>query len=174
VILVDVNLLMYAAHSGAPDAAMARAWLDDRLNDVDRVGLPWAVILAFVRLSSNRSVTSRPVTPSEAWQRVETEWLARRNVWIPKPGPSHGRILGALLSEPGMTSRHVTDAHLAALAIEHGLTLCSADGGFANFPGLSWMNPLRPNTLHERSPLWLALREERPRTDTPSSRKRRR
>ena len=172
-ILVDANLLVYAANRSAPESAAAGAWLDDQLSGIERVGLPWNVILAFIRLSSSRAVTPNPVTPLDAWNRVEADWLSRRNVWIPEPGPSHRRILGALLPGPSMSSRHVADAHLAALAIEHGLTLCSADGGFANFPGLSWMNPLRPNTMHERSPLWLALREK-PKTGKPSSRKPRR
>lgn len=188
-ILVDANILLYAAHSGAAESAAAAEWLEGRLSGVERVGLPWVVILAFVRLSSSRAMTPHPVSPDTAWRRVEAEWLSKPNVWIPEPGPSHRRILGTLFAGRGLTSRHVTDAHLAALAIEHGLTLCSADGSFANFPGLSWLNPLRPNTMHDRLLPWSALRRQpgqwtgdplapvvysRARTGTPSARKLRR
>jgi toxin-antitoxin system PIN domain toxin len=141
VILVDANLLLYAANHAAPEHALARSWLDDRLNGTARVGLPWPSLLAFVRLASNAVVVSRPVAPAKAWRQVE-DWLASESAWIPRPGDRHAEILGTLLKGAGMTSRLVPDAHLAALAIEHGLTLCSTDGDFARFPGLAWRNPL--------------------------------
>lgn len=140
-ILVDANLLLYAANQAAPEHPLARAWLDERLNRTARVGLPWPALLAFVRLASNPVAVRSPVTPARAWQQVE-EWLARQPAWIPAPGPQHAQILGRLLEAGWMTSRLVPDAHLAALAIEHGLTLCSTDGDFARFPGLRWENPL--------------------------------
>jgi len=141
VILVDANLLLYAANQAAPEHDAARAWLDDRLSGSVRVGLPWPSLLAFVRLATNPVILARPATPSQAWQQVE-EWLGAAVAWIPAPGPTHGDVLGPLLRAPFMTSRLVPDAHLAALAIEHGLTLCSSDGDFARFPGLKWQNPL--------------------------------
>ena len=140
-ILVDANLLIYAHDAGAAEHATARAWLEHQFNQPVRVGLPWASTLAFVRLASNPAVVSEPLRPAIAWQYVE-EWLALDNVWIPEPGPRHATILGSLLGLPQMTSRLVPDAHLAALAIEHGLALCSTDGDFAKFPGLDWRNPL--------------------------------
>jgi toxin-antitoxin system PIN domain toxin len=140
-ILVDANLLVYAANHAAADHEKARAWLDDRLNGSVQVGLPWPSLLAFVRLVSNPVIVRRPVTPAEAWRQVQ-EWLACGVVWIPLPGPGHADVLGAFLARESMTSRLVPDAHLAALAIEHGLTLCSSDGDFAKFPGLKWENPL--------------------------------
>jgi len=85
-----------------------------------------------------------PVAPAEAWRQVE-EWLAREPVWVPAPGPQHAGILCTFAREPWLTSRLVPDAHLAALAIEHGITLCSTDGDFARFPGLQWKNPLAAN-----------------------------
>ena len=140
-ILVDANLLLYAANRDAPEHEAARSWLDERLNGTARVGVPWPSMLAFVRMASNPTIVRRHVTPAEAWRQVR-EWLACEAAWIPLPGPSHADVLGQLLERPFVTSRLVPDAHLAALAIEHGLTLCSTDGDFAKFPGLKWENPL--------------------------------
>ena len=140
-ILVDANLLVYAANHAAPECEQARTWLDTRLNGTARVGMPWPSLLAFVRLVSNPVVVRHAVTPGEAWRQVE-EWLACEPVWIPLPAGHHTKILSDLLERPFVTARLVSDAHLAALAIEHGLTLCSTDGDFARFPGLKWNNPL--------------------------------
>ena len=138
-ILVDADLLLYGANHAAPEHARARPWLDDRLNGTARVGLPWPSLLAFVRLVTNPVVVRDAVSP--AWRQVE-EWLACESAWIPLPGTGHHEILGKLLKSSWMTSRLVSDAHLAALSIEHGLTLCSTDGDFSKFPGLTWQNPL--------------------------------
>jgi uncharacterized protein len=139
--LVDANLLLYAANQAAPEHERARAWLDDRLNGTVALGLPWPSLLAFVRLATNPVVVRHPVTPAEAWRQVD-EWLACEPAWMPLPGSAHRGILGAFLQASWMTSRLVPDAHLAALAIEHGLTLQSTDGDFARFPDLRWENPL--------------------------------
>jgi uncharacterized protein len=144
VILVDANLLLYAANHAAPEHPRARAWLDDQLNGTARVGLPWPSLLAFVRLATNPVVVRNAVALGDAWHQVE-EWLACDPAWIPLPGPGHAETLGSLLKSSGMTSRLVPDAHLAALAIEHGLTLCSTDGDFSRFSGLTWRNPLAAN-----------------------------
>jgi toxin-antitoxin system PIN domain toxin len=141
VILVDANLLLYAANHSAPERDRARSWLDGQLNGRTRVGLPWPSLLAFVRLASNPVVVRQAVTPADAWRQVEA-WLACEAAWIPEPGPRHAEILAGFLGQAWMTSRLVPDAHLAALAVEAGLTLCSTDGDFAKFPGLSWKNPL--------------------------------
>jgi len=141
VILVDANLLLYAANQDAPEHEAARAWLDAQLNGTVRVGLPWPTLLAFVRIASNPSIVQRPATTAAAWRQVR-EWLAVETVWIPQPGAGHADLLERLLALPMITSRLVPDAHLAALAIEHGLTLCSTDGDFARYPGLRWENPL--------------------------------
>lgn len=140
-ILVDANLLIYAANRAAPDHERARRWLDDRLNGTAAVGLPWPSLLAFVRLATNPAIVKRPITTARAWRQVE-EWLACDPVWTPVPTEAHPRIVGGLLRASWMTGRLVPDAHLAALAIEHGLTLQSTDGDFARFPGLKWENPL--------------------------------
>jgi toxin-antitoxin system PIN domain toxin len=140
-ILIDANLLLYAANHSSPDHENALAWLDEKLNGSVRVGLPWPSLLAFVRLASNPSVLKKPVSPYAAWRQVEA-WLSSEVAWVPGPGEHHAAILGKLLADRAMTSRLVPDAHLAALAIEHGVTLCSTDGDFARFAGLRWQNPL--------------------------------
>jgi len=141
VILVDANLLLYAANHAAPEYEMARAWLDARLTDTPRVGLPWPSLLAFVRLATNPLVVRQPVSVDAAWRQVR-EWLGCGPAWVPLPTDRHVEILGGLCAMPSMTSRLVPDAHLGALAIEHGLILCSTDGDFAKFPGVTWQNPL--------------------------------
>jgi hypothetical protein len=141
VILIDANLLVYAHDTSMPEHEIARTWFDDQLNGTGRVGIPWPSLLAFVRLVSNPAIVRAPVAPAVAWQRAR-EWLALDNVWIPEPGSRHVDVLTALLADRRVTSRLVPDAHLAALAIEHGITLCSTDGDFARFPSLRWQNPL--------------------------------
>lgn len=141
-ILVDANLLVYAHNEAAPEHAIARPWFERALNETSRVGVPWTVSLAFVRIVSNPAIVRDAIRPAAAWEYVR-EWLQRENVWVPQPGPDHVGILGSLLKDGRITSRMVPDAHLAALAIEHGLTVCSTDGDFAKFPGVRWDNPLR-------------------------------
>ena len=140
-ILIDANLLIYAANRSAPEHEAARAWLDDRLNGTAAVGLPWPALLGFVRLATNPAVVRHPATAASAMGQVQ-QWLACPGVWIPQAGVEHAAILARLLEPSWMTSRLVPDAQLAALALEHGLTLCSADGDFAKFPGVRWENPL--------------------------------
>lgn len=140
-ILVDANLLIYAHVASLPQHKRARAWLDQRLNGVAAVGLPWPSLLAFVRLVSNPRVFERPKSLAAAWRQVE-EWLDCPPAWIPLPTERHREIIGTLLSTQGSQANLVPDAHLAALAIEHGLILCSTDGDFARFPDLRWENPL--------------------------------
>jgi toxin-antitoxin system PIN domain toxin len=141
VILVDANLLVYAHVAAQPQHAAARAWLDEQLNSTVAVGLPWSSLLAFLRLVSNPRIFERPEPIGDAWSQVEA-WLDCPPVWVPHPTDRHREILGGLLLDPGVRGNLVPDAHLAALAIEHGLLLCSTDGDFARFPGLRWHNPL--------------------------------
>jgi uncharacterized protein len=139
--LVDANILLYAANRRAPEHPRARGWLDEQLSGTARVGLPWPSLLAFVRLATNPQVLSESASVFDAWAQVE-EWLSAEVAWVPAPGERHATTLTAYCRAPWMTSRLVPDAHLAALAVEHGLTLCSSDGDFARFPGLDWFNPL--------------------------------
>jgi toxin-antitoxin system PIN domain toxin len=141
VILVDVNLLLYATVSTFPQHALAHAWLDDRLSEDGRVGLPWPSLIAFLRLVTNPRVFPRPMATETAWAQIEV-WLGCDRVWCPSPTERHRSILAHLVEAGGARGELVPDAHLAALAIEHGLELCSADKDFARFPGLRWTNPL--------------------------------
>ncbi len=140
--LIDANLLIYAHVRQMPDHAAAHDWLDRQLNEQPRVGLPWPSLLAFVRLVSNPRVFDQALPVGQAWRQVEA-WLLAPASWIPGPTERHQEVLGRLLgAETRLKPNLVADAHLAALAIEHGLTLCSADRGFASFSGLVWRNPL--------------------------------
>ena len=139
--LIDANLLIYAQVAGTAEHPAAKRWLDERLSGSQRVGLPWPSLLTFLRLVTNPRVFERPESVTRAWRQVG-QWLARPNVWVPQPGERHAEVLGPLLVHAGGRANLVPDAHLAALALEHGLTLCSADRDFARFPGLRWENPL--------------------------------
>jgi toxin-antitoxin system PIN domain toxin len=108
---------------------------------VPGVGLPWPSLLAFARLVSNPRIFERPISIVDAWTQVE-EWLDCPVVWSPAPNEHHRDVVRGLIPAVGNRPNLIPDAHLAALAIEHGLTLCSTDGDFARFPGLSWENPL--------------------------------
>ena len=140
-ILVDANLLVYAHVESFPQHPQARSWLDDRLSGTGAVGLPWASLLTFLRIVTNPRVFERPEPISDAWRQVEA-WLDVESVWTPSPGERHRAVLASLLAPGGLAANLVPDAHLAALAIEHGLVLCSTDGDFARFSGLRWRNPL--------------------------------
>lgn len=142
-ILVDVNLLVYAWDRGSPMHAAAGQWLDGKLSESARVGLPWECLLGFMRVVTNPRIYERPAAVTQAWRQVE-HWLSAPNAWVPVPGNRHQEILGRLLNRLGGGAKLIPDAHLAALAIEHGLDLCSTDGDFARFEGLRWLNPLRP------------------------------
>ena len=139
-ILVDANILIYATKASDQHAA-SRDWLDAQLNGSATVGLPWASLLAFLRVATNLRAFRNPLTMVSAWEQVMS-WLSAETVWTPAPTDRHAAILGKLLALPGLQGNLVPDAHLASLAIEHRLTLCSTDGDFARFPGLSWRNPL--------------------------------
>ncbi len=139
-ILVDANLLVYAAHAETPFHAAAREWLEARLSGTQPVGLPWAALLGFARVSCTRGVLERPPSPREAWEAV-SDWLDQPPAWIPQPTQRHAGLVGRLL-ERETRADLIPDAHLAALAIEHGLILCSADRDFGRFEGLRWENPV--------------------------------
>jgi toxin-antitoxin system PIN domain toxin len=141
VILLDVNILLYSINAASSLHTPPVKWLDRQLAGSVAVGMPWVVLTAFLRLATNPRVLTRALPMSAAWQQVSA-WLSCEIAWIPQPTERHVEVLGKLLALPAVHGNLVTDAHLAALAIEHGLTLCSTDGDFARFPGLSWRNPL--------------------------------
>jgi len=140
-ILVDANLRLYAHVDTFAQHERARDWLDSRLNGPAPVGLPWPSLLAFLRLVTNPRVFEHPESIADAWRQV-LAWLEAERAWIPQATERHPEVLSALLAAPGVQANLVQDAHLAALAVEHGLILCSSDGDFGRFAGLRWENPL--------------------------------
>ena len=139
--LLDVNLLVYATFASMPRHREAKRWLDGLLRGREQVAFPWKTLCGFVRLASNPRVFSPNLSVADAWRHASA-WLDCPCAWIPAPTPRHRDILSNLLTLPGLTHKLVADAHLAALALEHGLVLCSADEDFRLFPGLRFENPL--------------------------------
>jgi uncharacterized protein len=143
-VLLDANLLIYSTNRANPHYAFANRLMDDALNGDRRVGIPWQTVGAFIRITTHPRVNARPLTSEQAWGLVQS-WLAAAPTWIPPATEATARIYGELASQISITGNLVPDAMLAALAIEHGLELWSADTDFARFPGLRWRNPLNPN-----------------------------
>ncbi len=139
--LLDANLLLYAVHERAEQHEQARAWMTEKLNGAVRVGFPWQSINAFLRISTHPRAFARPLDPDVAWGRV-IDWLAAPVAWLPEPGTEYQRIFGELIRTHQARGNLIADAALAALAIEHGVSLASTDTDFARFRGLSWENPL--------------------------------
>jgi len=139
--LVDANLLLFAADERSPFHARASAWLTGRLNGERRVALPWQSLAAFLRIATNPRVFEHPLAPTQAWEYVES-WLANDVVWTPLPTSRHAEVLGGLVKRHQPRGDLIPDAQLAALAIEHGLEVCSADTDFARFSEIRWVNPL--------------------------------
>lgn len=139
--LVDANLLLYSIDQESPFHDTARTWLNDVLNGNRRVGIPWQSLTAFVRISTHLGASNQPLSPDDAWQQIE-DWLACPVTWIPAPTDRHAAVLGDLVKRYHLRGRVISDAQLAALALEHGLTVHSADTDFARFPEVTWKNPL--------------------------------
>ena len=140
-ILLDANVLLYAYDPDSPSHEASRRWLEEVLGGHELVRFTWLTLWAFIRISTNRRVYERPLTPDEAQAAVES-WLTLPNVDVLEPGERHLEILGRLLKGGQATGPLVIDAALAAIAVEHGATLCSTDRDFARFGDLSWRNPL--------------------------------
>lgn len=140
--IVDANILLYAVAKQAPHHDRAAAWLAEALGGRSRVGLPWQTIGAFVRITTHPRITAPPLTIDEA-QAVVDGWLASPAVWVPDATERTWRIFADLARRHHITGNLVPDAQLAALAIEHGVAVVSADTDFARFSGARWVNPLR-------------------------------
>ena len=140
-ILVDANLLLYAYLARSEQHAAARAWVEKTFAGALPVRLAWTTILAFLRISTNPGLSGRPLLMAEA-TAVVNEWLGQPGVEILTPGEGHWEILRGLLKSAQVRGALTSDAHLAALAMEHGATLCTCDRDFSRFPNLRTLNPL--------------------------------
>ena len=141
-ILVDANILLYAHDSLSSHHQAAERWLEASLSKPEPLGIAWVTILAFLRISTSLRVQLHPLSVSEAIAIV-SEWIEHPMVTVLSPGERHWEILRGLLVEGQAAGPLATDAHLAALALEHGATLATVDRDFARFPGLRLLNPLR-------------------------------
>lgn len=141
-ILIDANLLLYAQDSLSSDHDAARKWWDDQLSGSEPVGLCWPVLTAFIRISTNSRLHRRPLTTDEAVEQTQS-WFGQPCVRIVQPTEEHWPLFQRMLRQGRATANLVSDAHLAALAIEHNCELQSTDSDFARFPGLKWKNPIR-------------------------------
>ncbi len=142
-IAVDANLLLYASDTSSVHHPAARRWLESVLSGGEAVGLPWAALLAFLRVGTNPRIRKDAFTVEEACGIV-AEWLERPNITLLNPGERHWQILRDMMARGQVRGPLVTDAHLAALAIEHGAEFATTDRDFARFPGLKFFNPLQP------------------------------
>ena len=139
--LVDANLLLYAVDRTSRWHRTAEEWLTSVLSGPSRVGLPWPSLIAFLRISTHPRAATNPLLPDVAWGHI-SDWLAAEPAWIPLPSTRHAEVLGSLIKSYQLTGNLIQDAALAALAVEHGLTVYSADTDFARFREIPWKNPL--------------------------------
>lgn len=139
--LLDANLLLFAVDAASPFHDGARTWLTEQLNGARRVGFPWQSLGAFLRIATHPRASEHPLSPAKAWQHVAA-WLESDVAWIPTPGERYAELLGALIARHDVRGNLVPDAQLAALALEHGVPICSADTDFARFDEVRWLNPL--------------------------------
>ena len=140
-IILDVNILIYAVNRDAKLHSRAKSWLEAALSGTETIGIPWIVILAFVRLTTRPGLFRNPMPMDAAFDVLES-WLEQPPVIIVDPGPRHRTILRGLLAAIGSGGNLTSDAHLAALALENRAELCSFDQDFLRFPDLKWRNPL--------------------------------
>lgn len=140
-ILIDANLLLYAYDPNAVQHEGSRLWLEATLSGSPLVRFSWLTVWAFLRIATNPRVFERPLSMEEAEHHVSS-WLAQPSAGVLEPGERHWEILQQLTSEGQASGPLVMDAALAAIAIEHGATLCTTDRDFARFPGLTWTNPI--------------------------------
>ena len=140
-IVLDANLLIYAVNADAPSNRSARTWLESALSGTETVGFPWNALLAFLRLTTRPGLFRNPLPVDSAFEIVNL-WLEHPTALVVHPGPRHLAVLAELLRPLGTAGNLTSDAHLAAIALEHGAELCSTDTDFARFKGLRWRNPL--------------------------------
>ncbi len=141
-LLIDANLLLYAVNESAPENPRVRDWLDAKLSSTEPMGFAWITLVAFLRISTHSSIFPIPLSTASAKSKIDA-WLSQPNVRIVQATEDHWETFGELLSDGQCSGNLVTDAHLAALAIENGATLCTTDLDFSRFRGLKWLNPLK-------------------------------
>ncbi|MDP9178398.1 MAG: type II toxin-antitoxin system VapC family toxin [Gemmatimonadota bacterium] len=139
--VIDLNLLLYAVNRDSPRHSDAMTWLQEAMSGEERIALAWTVMLGFIRVTTSPRVLEHPLSVDNALRTVDA-WLSQPSVSPLEPGDAHWSILRDLLLEAGSAGNLTADAHLAALAIEHGAELCSTDADFARFKRLRWTNPL--------------------------------
>jgi uncharacterized protein len=140
--LPDVNLLIYSVDESSPHHTQARTWLEQTLSGTEEVGFAWLALIGFIRISTNPFAFGNPLPLAKAFEFVDS-WLGQPVATIVQPTAQHAAHLHDLLESVGTAGNLTSDAHLAALAIEHGAELCSRDADFSRFPGLRWTDPLR-------------------------------
>jgi hypothetical protein len=140
-ILVDANLLIYAEDSLSAFNIAARNWWDAQLSGAEPVCLCWPVMNAFIRIGTHARASRKPLVLNEAIERVQS-WLDQPCIKILQPTENHWMIFQQMLRAGNATANLVSDAHLAALAVEHNCILNSTDSDFARFRGLKWKNPI--------------------------------
>jgi toxin-antitoxin system PIN domain toxin len=141
--LPDVNLLIYSVDESSRHYARARPWLEQTLSGTEEVGFAWVALLGFVRIATNPSAFGNALSLDQAFEFVDS-WLESPVAVVVHPSDRHSGHLRDLLTPVGTAGNLTTDAHLAALAIEHGAELCSSDNDFSRFEGVRWVNPLIP------------------------------
>jgi len=141
VILVDANILLYAEDQLSPRHAAARSWWDAQLSKSSPLCLSWIVLGAFIRIGTNPRVFEHPMSLDQAVSRVQS-WLDQPCTRIIHPTERHWIVFQKMLFDGQAVANLVTDAHLAALAVEHGCELVSTDSDFSRFRGIRWSNPL--------------------------------
>jgi hypothetical protein len=139
--IIDVNVLLYVVNESAPQHQVLLEWWESAVNGDESVGIPWVVLLGFLRISTNPKIFPYPLDPAVAINKINT-WLSLANVNLVREKDEHWEILRTQLAETGTAGNLTTDAHLATLAISHGAILVSCDMDFARFRGLRWENPI--------------------------------
>lgn len=139
--IVDINVLLYVVNENTPHHQTLLGWWESAVNSDESVGLPWVVLLGFLRISTNPKIFPHPLDPTTALNKIHT-WLSLANTVLVREKEEHWEILRILLVEAGTAGNLTTDAHLATLAISHGAVLVSCDRDFARFRGLRWENPI--------------------------------
>ena len=138
--ILDANVLLYARNVADPKHEVARAWLEDALNGPTRVGLPWWTLTAFARIATNRRAFPTPLSSEEAARQID-EWLDAPRAWLAEPSNNYRTVFTSLIRTHDVRGALITDAQLAALALDHGVPIVSHDGDFARFTSVEWINP---------------------------------